>query len=346
MTPSAKSPYAGYRFPGEVISHAVWLYFRFPLSLRMVEEMLAARGIAVSHETVRQWGRKFGQAFANQIRRRLPCPGDKWHLDEVCLMIGGKKHWLWRAVDQDGIVLGLSQSFGVYPTLSMQAAWVPPNRRWRMILNALVEKLKRRSKDDFKGRHYEATLILQAVSWYLRYPLSYRDIEELFLERGLEVDHSTLNRWVLAYAPLIERRLRTFRKPHCGSIRIDETYIKIRGQWRYLYRAIDKHGTPVDFLLTAQRDLEAAKRFFRKMLQDEPLLAPDRIGTDGAGLYPPAITAARKDGPAVGDKEDVIPHFPDGRHCRVPLTRFGLAEIVQTHPAPELVPVGSTAGSP
>src|SRR5215210_6502052 len=89
-----------------------------------------------------------------------------------------------------------------------------------MILNALVEKLKRRSKDDFKGRHFEATLILQAVSWYLRYPLSYRDIEELFLERGLEVDHSTLNRWVLAYAPLIEKRLRPFRKPHCGSVRI------------------------------------------------------------------------------------------------------------------------------
>src|SRR3954466_15998259 len=95
MTPATKSPYAGYRFPAEVISHAVWLYFRFPLSLRMVEEMLAARGIMVSHETVRQWARKFGQGFANQIRRRLPSPGDKWHLDEVCLMIGGKKHWLW-----------------------------------------------------------------------------------------------------------------------------------------------------------------------------------------------------------------------------------------------------------
>src|SRR5690349_9079125 len=105
MTSATKSPYAGYRFPGEVISHAVWLYFRFPLSLRMVEEMLAARGIDVSHETVRQWACKFGQAFANQIRRRLPCSGDKWHLDEVCLMIRGKKHWLWRAVDQDGFVL-------------------------------------------------------------------------------------------------------------------------------------------------------------------------------------------------------------------------------------------------
>src|SRR3954463_10737010 len=105
MTPTAKSPYAGYHFPGEIISHAVWLDFRFPLSLRMVEEMLAARGIEVSHETVRQGARKFGQAFANQIRRRLPSPVDKWHLDEVCLMIAGQKHWLWRAVDQDGVVL-------------------------------------------------------------------------------------------------------------------------------------------------------------------------------------------------------------------------------------------------
>ena len=82
-SPSAKSPYAGYRFPPEVISHAVWLYFRFPLSLRMVEEMLAARGIIVSYESVRQWALKFGQDFANQIRRRLPATGDKWHLDEV-----------------------------------------------------------------------------------------------------------------------------------------------------------------------------------------------------------------------------------------------------------------------
>ena len=143
-----------------------------------------------------------------------------------------------------------------------------------MILSAIAAKLKTRAKADFKGRHYEAALIVQAVAWYLRYPLSYRDIEELFLERGVEVDHSTLNRWGLAYAPLIEKRLRQFRKPHCGSIRIDETYIKVRGEWRYLYRAVEKHGNPVDFLLTANRDLDAAKRFFRKMLQDQPLLAP------------------------------------------------------------------------
>ncbi len=83
MTTSDRPSYAGYRFPAEIISHAVWLYFRFPLSLRMVDELLAARGIIVSHETVRQWALKFGQALANQIRRRLPCAGDKWHLDGV-----------------------------------------------------------------------------------------------------------------------------------------------------------------------------------------------------------------------------------------------------------------------
>src|SRR5919202_188603 len=105
MTPPITPSYAGHRFPPEIISHAVWLYFRFPLALRMVEELLAARGITVSHETVRQWGLKFGQAFANEIRRRLPRPGDKWHLDEVEIRIAGEKHWLWRAVDQDGVVL-------------------------------------------------------------------------------------------------------------------------------------------------------------------------------------------------------------------------------------------------
>ena len=105
MTTPARSRYAGHRFPPAVIGHALWLSFRFPLSLRMVEEMLAARGILVSHETVRQWGLKFGQAFANQIRRRLPGAGDKWHLDEVVITIAGTRHWLWRAVDQHGRVL-------------------------------------------------------------------------------------------------------------------------------------------------------------------------------------------------------------------------------------------------
>ena len=106
MTVGAPS-YKGFRFPVEVISHCVWLYHRFPLSFREVEEMMLERGVVVSHETIRQWCQKFGQAYANELRRRRPRPGDKWHLDEVFIKINGKTHYLWRAVDQDGNVLDI-----------------------------------------------------------------------------------------------------------------------------------------------------------------------------------------------------------------------------------------------
>ena len=107
MTTPACPSDAGYRFPAEIISHAVWLCFRFPLTLRMVDELLAARGITRSLGTVRRWALKFGQGFANQIRHRLSAKGDKWHMDEVVLIIAGVKHWLWRAVDQNGMVLDI-----------------------------------------------------------------------------------------------------------------------------------------------------------------------------------------------------------------------------------------------
>src|SRR5918999_1002485 len=97
--------YKRHRFPPEIIAHAVWLYFRFPLSLRLVEEMLLERGIVVSYETIRRWARKFGPEYARRFCRKQPCPHDVWHLDEVVISIAGKKHWLWRAVDQDGYVL-------------------------------------------------------------------------------------------------------------------------------------------------------------------------------------------------------------------------------------------------
>jgi putative transposase len=103
----APPSYAGSRFPPEVIGHAVWLYFRFALSYRDVEELLAERGLTVSYETIRRWCLKFGQPYANALRRRRPRPGDKWHLDEVFITINGQMHYLWRAVDQDGTVLDI-----------------------------------------------------------------------------------------------------------------------------------------------------------------------------------------------------------------------------------------------
>jgi putative transposase len=108
MKTTATAPdYRGYRFPPEIISHAVWLYFRFSLSFRDVEELLAQRGIVVTYETVRQWCLQFGQTYANELRRRRPKTGETWHMDEVYLKINGKTHYLWRAVDQHGNVLDI-----------------------------------------------------------------------------------------------------------------------------------------------------------------------------------------------------------------------------------------------
>ncbi|GGJ61883.1 IS6 family transposase [Streptomyces brasiliensis] len=115
---SAPPLYKGHRYPAEVIAHCVWLYFRFPLSFREVEEMMLERGVVVSCETVRRWCGKFGQQYANLLRRRRPMPGDKWHLDEVFIKINGRLHYLWRAVDQDGNVLDIL----VQPRRDTQAA--------------------------------------------------------------------------------------------------------------------------------------------------------------------------------------------------------------------------------
>ncbi|MFD4764083.1 IS6 family transposase [Streptomyces sp. NPDC058439] len=104
---SAPPSYKGHRYPVEIISHCVWLYHRFPLSFREVEELMLQRGVLVSHETVRRWCAKFGQAYADGLRRRRPRPGDKWHLDEVFVKINGVRQYLWRAVDQDGNVLDI-----------------------------------------------------------------------------------------------------------------------------------------------------------------------------------------------------------------------------------------------
>jgi putative transposase len=106
-TSAPTTPYKHHRFPAEIISHGVWLYYRFCLSYRDVEELLLVRGVIVSYEAIRQWCRKFGQHYANQLRRRRPKPGDKWHLDEVFLTINGERHYLWRAVDQAGNVLDI-----------------------------------------------------------------------------------------------------------------------------------------------------------------------------------------------------------------------------------------------
>ena len=119
----------------------------------------------------------------------------------------------------------------------------------------------------FKGRHFEGEIVLWAVRWYCRYGISYRDLEQMMGERGVNVDHSTIYRWVQRYAPEIEKRLRwQWRRPASTSWRVDETYIKVRGAWTYLYRAVDKDGNTIDFYLSPTRNTKAAKRFLGKAL--------------------------------------------------------------------------------
>ena len=120
----------------------------------------------------------------------------------------------------------------------------------------------------FKWRQTEPILILCAVRWYLRYSLSLRDVEELLDERGLQADHTTVWRWVQRYGPELEQRLRRHLKSTNKSWRVDETYVRVQGRWCYLYRAIDSAGATIDFLLSALRDADAAKRLFRNALRD------------------------------------------------------------------------------
>ena len=116
--------------------------------------------------------------------------------------------------------------------------------------------------EAFKGRQFTAEVILWAVRWYLMFPISYRDLELMLRDRGVTVDHTTIFRWIQAYAAELEKRIRPHLRMSNGSWRVDETYIKVKGRWTYLYRAVDKSGQTIDFLLSAKRDAAAAKRFF------------------------------------------------------------------------------------
>lgn len=147
----------------------------------------------------------------------------------------------------------------------------------------------------FKWRHFLPEIIVLNVRWYCRYPLSYRDLEEMMAERGVEVDHSTLHRWVLSYAPELDQRIRPHLSETNDSWRVDETYIEVRGAWKYLYRAVDSKGNTLDFMLSAKRDGKAATRFFHKVLKATHTQTPRVITVDKNAAYPVAIEALKAD---------------------------------------------------
>jgi transposase, IS6 family len=160
----------------------------------------------------------------------------------------------------------------------------------------------------FKWRHFEADIILCAVRWYLRYALSYRDVEELMRERGVRVDHTTVFRWVQRDAPELDKRCRPQLKATNDSYRVDETYIKIKKQWYYLYRAVDSTGATLDFMLSPTRDAEAAEHFFRQVLQASHTLTPRVITVEKNAAYPPAFESLQQ--------EKTLPETCQLRQCK------------------------------
>jgi transposase, IS6 family len=156
--------------------------------------------------------------------------------------------------------------------------------------------MSNQSLNPFKWRHFQSDIILLCVRWYLRYSLSYRDLEEIMRERGLHVDHTTIYRWVQHYAPELEKRCRPYLKGTTDSWRVDETYIKVKKEWVYLYRAVDSQGNTLDFFFSPTRDAQAAKHFFLKTLATTHTTEPRVINVDKNAAYPKAFAELKAEG--------------------------------------------------
>ena len=156
--------------------------------------------------------------------------------------------------------------------------------------------MAKKSSNEFKNKHFRGEIILWAVRWYSMFAISYRDLVIMAAERELDIAHTTFMRWVHQYAPKLAKKIKPHLKQSNDSYRLDETYIKIKGVWKYLYRAIDSRGNTLDWMLSAKRDKKAAKRFFKKMLSNSHCKKPRVINTDKAKAFPPAFEEAKNEG--------------------------------------------------
>ncbi|WP_367899922.1 IS6 family transposase [Bacillus pseudomycoides] len=152
-----------------------------------------------------------------------------------------------------------------------------------------------KKENSFKWKHYQPDIILLTVRWYLRYNLSFRDLVEMMEERGLSIAHTTIMRLVHQYGPELDERVRRHLKTTNDSWRVDETYVKVKGQWMYLYRAVDSEGNTIDFYLSESKDKQAAKRFFKKALAASHICKPRVITVDKNPAYPVAIQELKEE---------------------------------------------------
>ena len=296
-------------FQKEMILMAVRWYLAYALSYRNIEELMAERGSSVDHATVNRWVVQYAPLLEESFRQRYKKPvGSSWRMDETYIKVKGEWCYLYRAVDKEGQTIDfmlsknrdreaaekfLEKAIGcsglpdkVTIDGSVAKTW-PLGYTCQNITNL---QGAHEMEISFKWKHFKKEMILMAVRWYIAYALSYRNIEELMAERGSAVDHVTINRWVVQYAPLIEESFRRrHKKPVGSSWRMDETYIKVKGDWHYLYRAVDKEGQTIDFMLSKNRDREAAEKFLEKAIGCSGL--PDKVTIDKSGANKAGLEA-------------------------------------------------------
>ena len=316
--------YHRHRFPPEIISHAVWLYHRYCMSFRDVEDLLAERGIIVSYETVRQWCGKFGPDYARQLKRRQGRLGDTWFLDEVFVTINGQRQYLWRAVDQDGDLIDIlvqprrdgraarrffrrllksqrqepvrlvTDKLGSYrvahrdlmPLVTRDTRRYANNRAEGIVkLRPQVAEYPMTSQPpSYRGYRFPSKIISHAVWLYYRFGLSFRDVEDLLAERGITVTYEAIRLWCRTFGLNYARRLRRRRGRQGDTWYLDELFVKIQGQQQYLWRAVDEDGDVLDILVQSRRNRRAATRFFRKLLKRQGR-EPRRLITDKLRSY-------------------------------------------------------------
>jgi transposase-like protein len=236
--------FRGRHFEDVIILLCVRWYLRYSLTYRDLEELMAERNLSIDYVTIWRWVQRYAPVLNQRLRREMRRPNGSWRVDETYVKVAGSWAYLYRAVDSAGETI----EFMLSPKRDLIAAGSGANEPavgddGQMPRFVPVEEL-------FKGRHFNQEIVILCVRWYLSFRLSLRDLVAMMAERGIGIAHTTILRWGQHYTPEFEKRWKRFARSVGGSWRMDETYVRVKGEWVYLYRAVDKSGKTVDFYLS------------------------------------------------------------------------------------------------
>jgi len=262
-----------------VILLAVCRCLRYGLSYRDVEELLAERGIEVDHVTIYRWVQRFTPVLIDASRPCRHSVSDRWLVDETYVKVTGVWRYVYEAVAQHGQVIDVfvskRRNLGAARHFFRDCC---VDGSGPSVKRVSVSRRSLGVSTSFAGYRFPAEVILLAVRWYLRYGLSYRDVEELLAERGIEVDHVTIYGWVQRFTPELINAARPCGHSVGDRWFVDETYVKVAGIWRYVYRAVDQHGQVIDVYVSKRRNLGAARVFFESVISAHG--RPTEVTTD------------------------------------------------------------------